>query len=178
MRGAGDGQREADCSVLFMKETAHIFAEKTSFIKDQEVFEKLLAVRSQSAETASLFLNVMQDIQEIKDAIATKTASCETKSGWKTERSTKFVYLFRDINDTKMHKIGISKNVRQRSMGVGCKVDILAVGFGGDELEFQLHKRLHEKRRWHLGSYEWFILEKDEAQFVKNCIDEGRIIDE
>ena len=178
MPGARNRKQEAYCPILFMKETAHIFSEKVSFIEDQEVFEKLLAVRSQSIETASLFVNVLQQIKEIKDAIAIKTVSCETKSGWKTERSTKFVYLFRDIKDKKMHKIGISKNVRQRSMSVGCRVDILAVGFGGDELEFQLHKRFYEKRRWHLGSYEWFILEKDEAKFIKDCIEAGKILSE
>jgi len=161
-----------------MKETAHIFAGKTAFIIDQEVFEKLLVVRSQSKETASLFVDVLKQLQEIKEEIATKRASCETRNGWKTERSTKFVYLFRDIQDKKMHKIGISNNVRRRSMNVRCRVDILAVGFGGDDLEFQLHKRFSEKQRWHCGSKEWFSLERDDVEFAIKCIEEGKILDQ
>jgi hypothetical protein len=160
-----------------MKQTAYIFNQKTSFIDNAEVFERLLKIREESPDTASVLVDILKDLHDIRQSIASKQTSVETKNGWKTERSVKFVYLFQDVAERQFFKIGISKNVRARSFGVGAKVDILAVGFGGDELEFQLHRKFDHKRVWHIGSREWFTLNKYEADFAKKCIEAGKILE-
>jgi hypothetical protein len=161
-----------------VKETAAKFASLCDFIKDQDVFDKLVEVRSKSPAFASLALMILKELDDIKKQIGAKQAASEGRWGYKTERTTKFVYLFEDIKERGTYKIGISVNVRQRAQSVGCKVDIVTVGFGGDDLEFRLHRLFSDKQKWHQGSREWFSLSREEAMLAKKCIEAGRIIEE
>ena len=157
--------------------TAYSFAKATEFIQDAELVDRLIKIRLDNPDISSLVIELFSEIYSLKERIgAQRSADVESRFGEQTERTTKFVYLFQDLKEKNKYKIGISKNVIQRSKSVGSRVAILAVGFGGDLLEWKLHQKFREKRIWHNTSREWFVLDKTDVEFVKKCIDKGEII--
>jgi len=158
--------------------TAYSFAKATSFIQDGELVERLIKIRLDNPDIASIIIDLLGELYSLKQKIGIKQSSdIESRFGEQTELTTKFVYLFQDLEQKDKYKIGISKNVIQRSKQVGCKVAILATGFGGDLLEFRLHQKFKSKRIWHKTSREWFSLDKNDVEFTKKCIDLGRLIE-
>ena len=158
--------------------TAYSFAEATSFIQDGELLERLIKIRLDNPDIASIIIGLLVEIYSLKEKIGIKQSiDVESRFGQQTELTTKFVYLFQDLEQKDKYKIGISKNVIQRSKQVGCKVAILGTGFGGDLLEFRLHQKFKSKRIWHRLSKEWFTLDKNEVEFTRRCIDAGRLLE-